>query len=408
MNVSPSFALPLKTVTPYFLFGVIAYTFSVASLLLHTPELNPTDLRLIGTIHLFLLGFVMMIIIGAMGQLSVVVAEIHHRHPSVFRFIFPLFSIGITLLIYGFYHSLHLLAYGSLLILSGLGLFAYNLFVTLKESRRKTAITRSMRWSTLFLILGIIIGSIMAMGYSGLIEIDPKQWLFSHLMSLLCGYVLLNIMGVTTVLLPMFGACSRPSDNEHAISFYTMIIAVISGIVYGLYPHLLLQYFSLTTAFFSISYYLWSVLRIFTSRKRHYADIWERSVATAYLSFVIAIIALFLGVIAENSQMWIVGFWLLFVGFFGFLIFAHLYKIVPFLVWFEKYAPLIEEQSVPTIQQILSYKWAIIQWYFGVIGLTLSVISLLLQINFIWYVSIIALTVSGVLLFGILFTTLRR
>lgn len=408
MNVSPSFALPIKTVTPYFIFGVISYLFSIASLTLYTPSLDPSDFRLIGTIHLFLLGFVMMIIVGAMGQMSVVVAEIHHSHPSVFRFIFPLFSIGIMLLVYGFYNSTHLLTYGSLLILSGLGLFAYNLFVTLKKSRRKTAVTLSMQWSTLFLFIGIIIGSIMAIGYTGIIETDPQQWLFSHLMSVLAGYVLLNIMGVTTILLPMFGAYARPSDKIHAISFYSMIVAVVLGIIYGLYPSLMLQYLSLAMAIFSIVYYLWSIFKIVVSRKHHHSDIWERSIATAYLSFVFAIIALTLGILIQERHLWIVGFWLLFVGFFGFLIFAHLYKIIPFLVWFEKYAPRIEEQAIPTIQEMLSNKWAMRQWYFGIIGLSLSTLALIFQIAVLWYIGIIGLTVSGLLLFWICVETFRK
>lgn len=408
MNVSPSFALPLKIIAPYFLFGVVAYTLSVVFLMFHTPKIIFSDLRLIGTIHLFLLGFMMMIIVGAMGQLSVVVAEIHHRYPSLFRFIFPLYSVGIIFLVYSFYYNVYLLPYSSLLILCGLGLFAYNLFVTLKESRRKTAITRSMRWSTLFLIVGMAIGSMMAMGYAGLIEIDPKQWLFSHMISLVGGYILMNVMGVTTVLLPMFGGYSRPSDNEHAISFYTMFFAVFIAISNGFYPHSLLQYLSLTTLLISITYYLWSLFRIFTSRKRHLNDPWEQSIMTAYLSLIFALFGLITGIILEQNRLFIFGFWLLFFGFFGFLIFAHLYKIIPFLVWFEKYASLIEEQAVPTIQEMFSEKWAKRQWLSGVIGLLLTSFSLLFQIDFLWYTGLLVLMLSGLMMFGIIIHTLKK
>ncbi len=408
MNVSPSFALPLKIVTPYFLFGVVAYSFSIASLILYTPAIDPTDLRLIGTIHLFLLGFVMMIIIGAMGQLSVVVGEVYHRFPSMFHWIFPLFAAGIALLVLGFYRYESLLPYGSALILIGLGLFAVNLFFTLSHSRRRTAVTRSMQWSTLFLITGILIGSFMGLGYAGILDINPSQWLYSHLITLLGGYVLLNIMGVTTVLLPMFGACSRPSNNDHAISFYTMIISVLLGLLYGIFFDERIKSFSQLIGLFSILYYMWTLYKIFTSRKRSYADIWERSVSTAYISLVIALIAIIFGWVSEHRVSSIIGFWVLFNGFLAFLIFGHLYKIVPFLVWFEKYAPLIEEQSVPTLQQLTPNKLANYQWLIGIIGLVLSTFSILFQIHYLWYIGIIALMLSGILIFRIIVNILNH
>lgn len=408
MNVSPSFALPIKTVAPYFLFGSIAYTLSISSLGIFSNLSDHTDLRLIGTVHLFLLGFVMMIIIGAMGQLSVVVGEIHHRHPSVFRWIFPLFGVGIGLLVYGFYFSMPLLPYGSILILMGLGLFTYNLFVTLQQSRRRTAIIRSMQWSTLFLGIGILIGSAMALGYAGKFPINPQQWLFSHLVSLLGGYVLLNIMGVTTVLLPMFGACPRPSDNDHSISFYTMIGAVILGIGNGFFPNLWLKTTVLVVILFSLLYYMKTIFLLFTSRKRHYSDIWERSVASAYISLIVALISGIYGWLKHDSTLMIVGFLLLFGGFFSFLIFAHLYKIVPFLVWFERYAPRIEEENVSSMQQMISEQWAKRQWLLGIIGLIITTLSVLYPLPYLWYTGIAFLSLSGALMSGIIVSTLRR
>lgn len=408
MNVSPSFALPLKTVAPYFLFGTVAYILSIASLVVFSLPIDLSDTRLIGSIHLFLLGFVMMIIIGAMGQLSVVVGEIHHRHPSLFRSIFPLFGIGITVLVYGFYISAPLLPYGSLLILTGLGLFAYNLFSTLKRSRRRTAIIRSMQWSTLFLGIGILIGSAMALGYAGELPIQADQWRFSHLTSLLGGYILLNIMGVSTVLLPMFGACSRPSDNDHALSFYTMIGAVVLALLNGFFPSVWLQNSALVLMAFSLLYYMKTLLQLFTSRKRHYTDIWERSVASAYISLVIALSIGLYGYVSADTKLLIVGFWLLFGGFFTFLIFAHLYKIIPFLVWFERYAPRIEEEAVPTLQQMISERWAKRQWFLGVSGVILIASALLLNVPLLWYSGIAVLTLSGGVMMGVIVDSLKR
>ena len=53
--------------------------------------------------HLFLLGFVMMIIFGAMAQLIPVVLEVGHVVVEVYYVILPLLGIGTTMMILGFW-----------------------------------------------------------------------------------------------------------------------------------------------------------------------------------------------------------------------------------------------------------------------------------------------------------------
>lgn len=407
MNVSPDFSLPIRIIAPYFLGAVIFYIFSMSFLLLMQPDMALRDFRLIGWVHTYMIGFVMMVIIGAMGQLSVVVGEIHHRYPKVFGWIWPLLAMGTLLLITGFYFVPSFLPIGGGVILSALSLFTFNLFITLHNSRRRTSITRSMQWSTLFLGLGLVVGVMMALGYAGMISIDTTQWRMGHIFAVFGGYVMLNIMGVSTVLLPMFGACNRPSDRDHTISFYTMIVSVSVMILASALQIQWLERVALLFGMGSVGFYMVQVYRIFTSKKRGYSDIWERSVAVAFIALVLSMGLGIYGVLSGNEKAIALSFWFLTAGFLGFLITAHLYKIVPFLVWFERYAPYLDEREVPMLHQLLPTQWASVQWGLGVSGLIFTALAIGLANVMLWKIGVFLLIGAGIVLLAILVKLLR-
>ncbi len=407
MNVSPDFSLPLRRIAPYFGMGLFFYLTSMISLLFLDPDIDLHDFRLIGWVHLYMLGFVMMSIIGAMAQLSVVVAEVHHRYPQVFGWIGAVLAIGTAVLVYGFLYNPLWLGIGGGVILAALSLFAFDLFMTLRYSRRRTAVTRSIQWSTLFLGIGMILGMMMALGYSGVAPVDPMQWRMGHIFAVFGGYVMINIMGVSTVLLPMFGACNRPSENDYTISFTTMTVAVGMMLFASVFATDLLRYGAVTIAIASVAYYMFRVYRIFTSKGRKYVDIWERSVAVAFAALVIAVGSGLYTLISGSEKGALLSLWFLTVGFLGFLITAHLYKIVPFLVWFERYAPYVDEREVPILHQLLAQKGAQLQWVLALGGLIFNALAVAIDNETLWQIGSAMLIGSGIVLVSVLGKVLR-
>jgi hypothetical protein len=295
---------------------------------------------------------------------------------------------------------------GGILFLA-LSLFAFNLFVTLRTSVRRTSIIRSMQWSTLFLGVGLGIGVWMALSYAGVINADPKQWRMGHIFAVFGGYVMLNIMGVSTVLLPMFGACNRPSDRDHTVSFYTMIVSVMGMIAASMFQMQWLEKVALVIGMGSVLYYMVQVYRIFTTKKRHYSDIWERSVSVAFIALIFSIGLGTFAFLTHNEKALILTFWFLTAGFLGFLISAHLYKIVPFLVWFERYAPYIDEREVPMLHQLLPTRWANVQWGLGIIGVISVSLALAMNNPILWKMGAFSLVTSGGVLMAIVIKVLR-
>lgn len=406
MNVSPDFSLPLRQIAPYFLGAVVFNISAMIFLFFLQSDIGLRDFRVIGWVHAYMLGFVMMSIIGAMAQLSAVVAEVHHRYPKVFAWIGPLLGAGTAVLVIGFIYNPFWLSIGGGLIFIALAIFAFNLFITLRSSRRRTAVTRSMQWSTFFLGIGLMIGLMMALGYCGIIPVDPTQWRMAHIFAVFGGYVMINIMGVSTVLLPMFGACNRVSDNDYTVSFYMMVLAVGMMMVALLLQIPLLEHVALWLGIGSVVHYMFRVYRIFTSQKRIYSAIWERSVAVAFVALVLSIGSGVYGIVSGSEKVLMISFWFLIAGFLGFLITAHLYKIVPFLVWFERYAPYIDEREVPMLHQLLPVRLANIQWGFAVAGLVMIAAAMGTGINALWQIGAFLSVLSGGVLLAVLIRVL--
>jgi hypothetical protein len=84
-----------------------------------------------------------------------------------------------------------------------------------------------------------------------------------------------------------------------------------------------------------------------------------------------------------------------------------LYKIVPFLVWFERYAPYIDEREVPMLHQLLPTRWANVQWGFGVTGVISVALAIAMDNLILWKMGSLSLIASGGVLLAIVIKVLR-
>jgi len=77
------------------------------------------------------------------------------------------------------------------------------------------------------------------------------------------------------------------------------------------------------------------------------------------------------------------------------------------LVWFERYAPYIDECDVPMLHQLLPMQWANVQWTLAVSGLVSMGLALGLANAVLWKTGTALLVASGVVLLAILVKILR-
>jgi hypothetical protein len=159
---------------------------------------------------------------------------------------------------------------------------------------------------------------------------------------------------------------------------------------------------ALVIAVAALGYYIFSMAKLFTSKPRRYSDIWERSVVTAFVALILSGVLGVYGYFGESEKFLMISFWLLIGGFFGFLISGHLYKIVPFLVWFERFAPYIDEREVPMLHQLLPEKWANAQWIFALIGVVLCSMAIGFEQPLLLPIGSVLMIFSGMILMGII------
>ena len=397
MNVSPSFSPPIQLMKPYFLLSGFFYFLSMLWLFFINPFSDLKDFHLIGWVHLYMLGFVMMAIFSAMAQLGPIVVETNHYNINIFKYLSLFLISGLVLLLLGFYIQISFLLYGGSLVFIAMSIYAIEFLLTLKNAKRSTSITKAMKMSNFFLLLGIITGLVMAGALSGFVDINPHAILNIHTFGLVAGFVILLIMGISIILLPMFGSSKRISDNEFSNSFITIssgvLIMMISPFIF---THVTerIAYLATTT---SIILYFYQLYKMTSSRKRVEHDIWAKSMYVAFISFFISFLLLVSYLLVQNETLLRVGMWIMFVGFFGFVIIGNFYKIIPFLVWFHIYSPLIEEREVPMLHELLPKKLANLQWFYGVFGLIISSIALILEDTKIFYGGVLLLSISGLI-----------
>jgi len=243
MAVSQDFAPPFKLIAPYFIIGMVFLVLSVALALgLNIVDMNSTNSTTLAWVHLFLLGFVMMVIFGAMAQLVPVVLEVGHLAVDLYYIIYPLLLIGTILMAFGFLLSPALLPYGGIVVLISLLIFVLETFLTIKKVKKFNLVMTTVLISNAFLFIGLIFGILMALSYAGTININISSLLKAHIYLVLVGYVGITIMGMSLVLLPMFWLSHSFSWKPVIIALYLISLGVTSVTISTIIDNNTLEY----------------------------------------------------------------------------------------------------------------------------------------------------------------------
>lgn len=399
MNVSPNLSPSIKIMKPYFLLSIFCYFLSMIWLFFINPFADLKSFEVIGWVHLYMIGFVMLGIFSAMAQLGPVVAETKHFNVKVFKYIWIVLLLGLGLMLFGFYKDIIYLLSGGFFVLTAMSIYAVEFLLTLKSANRKTTITKAMKMSNFFLLLGILSGLLMALGFNGFINLDPNIVLNVHTFGLVVGFVILLIMGISIILIPMFGTAKRLSDNEFSSSFFTLSLGVIVMMLSPLFLTFYMQSLSYIITVTAILIYIFQLFKMLSSRTKRVEDIWTKSMYVGFSSFILSFLLLVSFLFSANELILKLGMWILLVGFFGFLIIGNFYKIIPFLVWFQIYSPLIEERAVPMLHELISEKQGNIQWLFSTFGLLISSVGILTDNSVIFYSGVISLTIGSLVFF---------
>ena len=398
--IGKDFAPPLKLISPYFKIGVIFYLLAMVALLSFSPTFIYQEMAIAGWIHLFLLGFVMVIIFGAMAQLIPVVLEVGHAIVDLYYVILPLLGVGVIGMVLGFWVNPALLSYGGLLVLVSMVIFAIEAFATLKRAEIKTLTVKTIAVSNSFLLLGILSGFVIALGLSGAIAVDVNAILKAHVYAVLGGFVLLTIMGLSLTLIPMFSLAHGFDETPIKRGFNLVAIGVGLVFLSAIFGAESVEWLGYIVTFVGVGFYIYQIYIIYKLTVRKEMDIWAKSMIFGFSSLIISMFFGLISFLPQTSEIWLhVSVWFFMVGFIGFLINGHLYKIVPFLVWFERFSPLVGKEKVPMLHEMYPKEQSSMMFWYSSIGTVLGAIGLLFESDYIFKSGVSLLVVGAVFLY---------
>ncbi|SHO80809.1 hypothetical protein MNB_SV-15-458 [hydrothermal vent metagenome] len=379
MAISQDFAPPFRLIAPYFIIGVILFVISTALAFgFNITEISSSHNTTLAWVHIFLLGFVMMVIFGAMAQLVPVVLEVGHFAVDLYYVIYPLLLIGSILMAFGFLLSPALLPYGGIIVLISLLIFVYETFLTIKKVKKLNLVMTTVLIANTFLFLGLIFGILMALGYAGTIDINIISLLKAHIYLVLAGYVGITIMGMSLILLPMFWLSHSFSWKPVEYALWTMSIGVVWVMLSSILDSIVLEYSGYIMAIIALILYFYQIYLIYTTRVRMEKDIYLYSLLFSYSNLILALIMGVIYLIFPNENLLLAIGWTIFMGYIAFIINGHLYKIVPFLVWYQRFSPLIGKQKVPMLADMVPVRSAKMQFIFSSSGVILATFAILI------------------------------
>jgi hypothetical protein len=381
---APSIGLPLRFV----LTGILTL-FAGMIWIAFRPDIL-TDYHygphVIALTHLFLLGWITSIIMGATYQLVPVALETRLYSEKLGRRQYWLHLTGFAGMVWMFWpwSMKGVLLFGSLLA-AGAVLFVYNIARTLARVPKWNVIAfgvaASLFWFSLTVLAGLYLAAAKTWVFS---PFAPMAQMHAHAHLGGAGFFVMMIVTVSYKLMPMFALSELQNPRRAWWSLW-----LLNGGLLGLFVTMLLMspwklpFALVMTA--GLAFYGIEMAAMLRARKRRVLDWGLKTFLTAISLLaplsVLGIILSWPGLPATafTAQLENVYGLLAFLGVITLAILGMLYKIVPFLVWYARYSSEIGKSKVPSLADLHSPNLQVISYWLFVIGLAATCMAIAVQ-----------------------------
>jgi hypothetical protein len=377
---APSVALPLR----FILTGVAALlagaTWLVARpIILAGYHYGP---EVVAATHLFVLGWICSVIMGAMYQLVPVALETRLHSERLARWHFALHVIGFIGMVAMFmvWNMKQVGHFGSVMAI-GVGLFVYNLARTLARLPRWNVvafgIAAALGWLSLTVLAGLYLAAAKCWSFS---PFEPLAQMHAHAHLGGLGFFVMMIVAVSFKLVPMF-TLSEVQSHRRAGWSLALLNAGLAGLVVTLLFSSPWKLAGALVVAAGLAVFGWEIIAILRARKRRNRDWGMRYFLTA-----LALLAPVggLGIVLAwprlpattlTTQLESVYGFLAFIGVVTLAIVGMLYKIVPFLVWYSSYSKAIGKNKIPALADLYSPALQAAGYWVFLAGLTLTSVA---------------------------------
>jgi len=372
-------APPLSIPMSFFLTAPVA-ALGAGGLLLwmgSVPLFSGWSTHTLALTHLGTLGFLTMVMLGALYQMIPVVAGSPVPAIRLARFVHALLIGGVVLLFIGFDRPEPHFVFAAISVLfAALLLFVIPVMRALQRAPAHTPTVDGMRLALWCFLITAVLGLWMAHGHSGMGFPGTRGlWIQVHITFALLGWVGGLITAVSWQVLPMF---YLSPEFDPRLSRRTLGLLRCGLVVPSLV--LVADYLGLTRGHLSAAYHVAAIgalpallsvwvlhpltaMRRLRQRRRKRIEgsllFWWVALPTAPGIALVAVLAH-----ASGHPYWevLLG-WGAIWGWAGMVIHGMLMRIVPFLVWFHRFARHVGHRPVPSVRGLLPDRW--IRWGFG-------------------------------------------
>jgi hypothetical protein len=405
ISIAGIYSPPFRIVAKYFVAAILAFIIFNFMLVLNYKNFNGHHFqpKILSINHILTLGFITMVIFGAMFQLVPVVLEVKLFSTLLAEIQFWIYTAGCVLLTYKFYFFTSKLSFElpAILLATGMTIFTVNIVASMIKVK-KWNITGTYLSSALFwLLITALAGYLLSKNLdTPFIKINHLQYLKLHAITAFIGWVSMVVMGVSFKLIPMFTLSHGYKITLAKWAFILINIGLL-GINWIMhYPDT--KFWNLIFGlliFTGFVLYLIQIFIIFQKRIRKKLDIGLKFSVFAFIMMSVSTLLNFSFLFFEYESIknltLTYGFIVLF-GYISFLIVGQMYKIVPFLVWYHKYSSKVGLEKTPMLKDMFNEKLAQVQFYLMIAGLFILIPSLLIDLQFLVLIAFLFFAISSI------------
>ncbi|NUM32833.1 MAG: cytochrome C oxidase subunit I [Bacteroidetes bacterium] len=393
-NISRLANTPAKAITPFFAYAAISFAiaclmliFSAEALLRH--YLNP---EIIAITHVLTLGWVTMIIFGAVNQLLPVLIESGIYSIKLIFITFAFSSVAIPMLVYSFYNFNmgNLAMFSALLLLTSIFIFLVNIALSIYRSKTENIHAIFVFTSAIWLLVTGVTGFLQVYNFSEvLLSNNSFYYLPFHAFSGICGWFLLLVIGIGSRLIPMF-LISKYSNHK---LLWTIFILINSGMVIFVFFFLksfktFWYFLPLSLVFIAVIMFGYFCLQSFKQRIRKVVEPQLKISLISVASIAIPVILISCLIAITNN----LHFELKLISLYGFIVFfvclsllilGMTFKTLPFIIWNKEYGKLAGKFQTPTPKEIYSnniFNVMIVIYCFAIFAFTTGLIFSIIEI----------------------------
>ncbi len=314
--------------------------------------------QVVAGVHLFTLGWIVMSIFGALCQFLPVAVGSRLRWEPLAHVTFALLATGASGFILGLVTAhREIIIAGACTLSAAFVLFAVNLGATLASVRERSLTWWALAGASVFLVVTPLYGVMLQLGLERALGVHRFHVIAVHAHVAIVGVVLMTIVGVAHRLIPMF-LLSHGADERPAWVAITLLFtgAVLLALPIG---GMTLDAVGGVLAAGGVLAFAVQAVLFFRARKRRALDPGMRLAGAGIVGLLVAIavapLAFSRGL--ADMHLLVTYFWLV-LGALSLFVAGHYYKIIPFLVWYHRFGPLVGTRKVPKVAELFSQRAA--------------------------------------------------